>query len=138
MRTLAKHLLDLETPGSKSSSMRFEAAAHASDKLRPRLVTLYGTAGYRSLLSRALLLAESEVSWLREVHLNADGSLEGLDAIQAQMRPRDVLEGRIVLLARLLGLLEAYIGPLLTLRILSEIWPQFPAKCAGLERNGTK
>jgi hypothetical protein len=36
----------------------------------------------------------------------------------------DIFEGRVVLLAQLLGLLVAFIGEDLTLRLVREVWPK--------------
>jgi hypothetical protein len=51
--------------------------------------------------------------------------LEGWEELHAQLGPGKFLEGRIVLLAQLLGLLVAFIGEHLTVRLVSEIWPKF-------------
>jgi hypothetical protein len=85
---------------------------------------LMGNGGFRALLVRALVLAGAEVSWLRAVQVNADGTLEGLATPHARLKPAEFREGRVVLLAQLLGLLVAFIGPSLTLRLVCEIWPQ--------------
>ena len=85
-----------------------------------------GHGGVRALLSRALLLATAEVSWLRAVQVNADGGLEGFEALGSQLDPSEFVEGRVVLLAELFGLLVAFIGPSLTSRLSGEIWPQIP------------
>jgi hypothetical protein len=37
------------------------------------------------------------------------------------------LEGRVVTLTQLLGLMVALIGPNLTSRLVGEIWPKFPS-----------
>jgi hypothetical protein len=87
-----------------------------------------GNGGFRALLARALALAGAEVAWLRAVHVKADGTLEGLEALHAQLKPADFLEGRVVLLAQLLGLLVAFIGPSLTSRLMGEVWPQLSAE----------
>jgi hypothetical protein len=60
------------------------------------------------------------------VHVNADGDLEGFEALGLQLDPSEFVEGRVVLLAQLLGLLVALIGPSLTSRLTGEIWPQIP------------
>jgi hypothetical protein len=60
--------------------------------------------------------------------VNAEGDLEGLDLVRTNLAPAELLEGRNILLAQLLGLLVAFIGPALTSRLLSEIWPQVPLK----------
>jgi hypothetical protein len=124
MRKIAKHLIGHETLRNKSSEAKTPAAFHATDKLGPHLATLMGNGGFRALLSRALALAKAEVSWLRAVHVNGDGTLEGLEALHAQLDPPEFLEGKTVLLAELLGLLVAFIGPSLTSRLLGETWPQ--------------
>ena len=40
--------------------------------------------------------------------------------------PEDVAEGGVALLAQLLGLLVAFIGESLTLRLVHDIWPAVP------------
>jgi hypothetical protein len=52
------------------------------------------------------------------------GTLEGLEALHAQFASAEFIEGEIVLLIELLALLEAFIGPGLTSRLVGEIWPQ--------------
>ena len=110
------------------------------DRLRPRLATLMGDGGVRALLARALALATAEVSWLRVLKVGADGSLAGLDALGAPLEPEEFLEGRVVLLAQLLALLTAFIGPGLTSRLVSDTWPQIPPRDLdfGTEKNSEK
>ena len=83
-----------------------------------------GNVGFRALLSRALALANADVPWLRAVHVKADGSLEGLDELGAQVDPDEIFQGCVVLLAQLLGLLVAFIGEDLTLRLVRDVWPK--------------
>jgi hypothetical protein len=125
MRSFAKRLMAHETLRNKSSKPKAPAAFQVTEKLRAQLVTLMGNGGFQALLSRALVLANAEVRWLRAVHVKADGTLEGLAPLHAQLGPAEFLEGRVVLLAELLGLLVAFIGLSLTLRLVGEIWPQF-------------
>jgi hypothetical protein len=49
-----------------------------------------------------------------------------LDELGAQVDPDKIFEGRVVLLAQLLGLLVAFIGEDLTLRLVREVWPKLP------------
>jgi hypothetical protein len=124
MRRLARRLLADETPlRSKSSDAAGQATFQVIDELRPRLVNLMGIGGFRGLLSRAIALGSEEVRWLRAVHVKADGSLEGF-AEHAQLAPGQFAEGKVVLLARLLGMVVALIGPGLTLRLVRDIWPK--------------
>ena len=124
MRDFAERLIAYETRGNKSSETKTPAACLVGEKLRPHLATLMGNVGFRALLSRALALANAEVPWLRAVHVKADGSFEGLDELGAQVDPDEIFEGCVVLLAQLLGLLVAFIGENLTLRLVREVWPK--------------
>ncbi len=124
MRDFAERLIAYETRGNKSSETKPAAIFLVCEKLRPNLANLMGNAGFRALLSRSLALANAEVPWLRAVHVKSDGSLEGLNELEAQVAPDEFFEGKVVLLAQMLGLLEAFIGENLTLRLVSEVWPK--------------
>ena len=126
MRSFAKRLIDSEALTNASSAAQTAAIFPVTDKLRPHLATLMGDGGVRALLSRALVLATAEVSWLRAVQVNADGGLEGFEALSSQLDPSEFVEGKVVLLAQLFGLLEAFIGPSLTSLLSGELWPQIP------------
>ena len=124
MRDFAERLIAYETTKNKSSETKTRAAFLVGEKLRPQLAALMGNVGFCALISRALALTSAEVPWLRALHVNADGSLEGLDELDAQIDPKEIFEGRVVLLAQLLGLLVAFIGETLTLRLVREVWPK--------------
>jgi hypothetical protein len=127
MRSIAQRLIDYETPKNDGSETGTAATFQTTERLRPHLATLMGNIGFRALLARALALASAEVSWLRAVQVSADGTLEGLKTLHAGLKPAEFCEGRVVLLAQLLGLLVAFIGPGLTSRLMGEIWPQLAA-----------
>ncbi|MDB5483156.1 MAG: hypothetical protein JWO83_4209 [Caulobacteraceae bacterium] len=128
MRSIAKHLMVTETRRNRSATAPPAAALPVTDKLRPYLATLVGKGGVRALLARALVLATVEVAWLRAAKVNADGDLEGFDTLGANLDPAEFMEGRVVLLAQLLGLLVAFVGPSLTSRLVGEVWPDVPLK----------
>jgi hypothetical protein len=123
MREFAERLIAYETRENNSSETKPLAAFLVDERLRPHLATLMGSLGFRALLSRALLLANAEVPWLRAVHVKTDGSLEGLNELKAHVGPEDFFKGSVVLLAQLLELLVTLIGEDLTLRLVGEIWP---------------
>jgi hypothetical protein len=127
MRSIALRLIHYETPGNSSIETTNTAIFQVTDRLRPHLAMLMGNGGFRALLARALALASAEVPWLRAVQVNPDGTLEGLGTSHARLKPAEFREGRVVLLAQLLGLLVAFIGPGLTSRLVGEIWPQLAA-----------
>src|SRR5471030_1971555 len=120
MRDFAERLIAYETRGNKSSETKASAAFLVGEKLRPHLARLMGKVGFRELLSRALVLAKAEVPWLHAVRLKADGSFEGLSELAAEVEPDEIFEGRVILLAQLLGLLVTFVGEELTLRLVRE------------------
>jgi hypothetical protein len=124
MRSIARQLIVSETPGNTSAELDSPTAFRATDKLRPHFSMLMGRGGFQALLARALVLATAEVPWLATVRVVADGELEGLMVAKATCATADFSEGEVVLLAQLLGLLVAFIGPALTLRLITQLWPQ--------------
>jgi hypothetical protein len=133
LRHFARRLIRHETGGGESSRTQPQALFQVTEKLRLQLTTIMGAAGYQSLISRALALAITEAPWLREVQIQSDGSLEGLEQLQARLGRDTFLAGGVPLLAQLLGLLVAFIGSSLTARVLHEIWPKIPLKDLVLE-----
>jgi hypothetical protein len=115
-RELADRLVEFEK-AAKIPNEDAHATCRVCEKLRPPLVTLTGTAGYSSLLSRALTLAKREVLALSELQVRPDGSLECLGGEAAQANP--------ALVAYLLSLLITFIGEDLTMRLVHDIWPDF-------------
>jgi hypothetical protein len=136
IRGLAKRLVVSETLGNKSSEVAETPAFPVIGELRPHLATLVGNGGFRALLARALALAQAEVPWLGAVRVNPEGILEGWEATRSALDDAELLEGRIVLVAQLLGLLIAFIGPSLTSRLVGEIWPQIPVEDGDLRQGG--
>ena len=138
MRSIAQRLIDYETQGKDCSETTDISTFRVIDRLRPQLATLMGHGGFRGLLARALALASAEVSWLCEVQVKADGTLGGLATRHARLEPAELHEGRVVLLAQLLGLLVAFVGPALTSRLMSEIWPQLAVENVDFRNRDTK
>lgn len=123
LQELAKRLLADELAGKRASADK-SAAFRVCEKLRQPLGQLLGNSGFRALFSRALALAGEDVPWLRALHIKADGSLEGLGELEAELDDNGIARGEIVLLARLLELLITFIGPALTLRFIQDAWPK--------------
>lgn len=136
MRRVAKRLMGTEIPMTSGSTSAADLAMFpVTDKLRPHLEVLVGKGGVRALLARALVLASAEISWLQAARINADSDLEGL---ATNLDPAEYFEGRVVLLAQLLGLLVAFIGPTLTSRVIGEVWPKIPLKERDLGRENVR
>ena len=119
-------LMAHEISSNKIHGVEASPAFDVAEKLRPHLANLMGAGGFRALLSRALILAKAEVSWLGKVQVDKDGKLEGLERTRFQLDQTVFLQGTATLIAQLLGLLAAFIGPTLTLQQINEVWPQFP------------
>ena len=124
MLVFAERLIACEISGNESSGTKSPAAFPVCEKLRSHLATLMGNNGVRSLFSRALAQAGGEVPSLRAVQVKADGSLAGLDKPEVQAGAEELAKGGVVLVAQLLGLLVAFIGEKLVLRIVSDAWPK--------------
>src|SRR5437016_2004704 len=92
MRKFAQRLIQYEADGKVSSGPKTTAGFDVCEKLRPALATLVGEGGYRALLGRALAMGAEEVPWLRELRIQADGSLAGWDELRGQIDPRQFTE----------------------------------------------
>jgi hypothetical protein len=136
MRIVARRLMAHEDSGNEPS--RTSNPLPVIEKLRPALATLTGQTGLRGLLSRSLAAAGEEVRWLRAVHVKSDGSLTGLQELQATLAPDLFMEGRAVLLAQLLGSLVGLIGERLTVGLLRDVWPKLPLKVLDLGEGAGK
>ena len=121
MRIYAERLIAYEMTRAVYSESTPSAAFVVIEKLSPHFGPLMGAAGFRALIARALVLANAEVAWLRDLRVGEDGSFEGLKKLEAHSNPEEIATAGIVLLARLLGLLVTLIGEDLTLQLLSNI-----------------
>ena len=128
----------METPFSSLQDLarRLLAASQtASDPHVPEVVAVIGRlqiclakfagdAGFVSLLRRAVVLASADVPSLKSVKIGANGRLDGLEQLAADTGTGALGdEAAVAISAHLLGLLVAFIGEPLTLRLLRESWP---------------
>ncbi|HQZ27013.1 MAG TPA: hypothetical protein PK648_02600 [Verrucomicrobiales bacterium] len=123
MRAFAERLIAHEAD-SRSSDQGPLAAFTVPDRMRSHLTMLMGSGGHRALLMRALALAGEEVPWLHDSRVAPEGNLQRPDLFEESVDPVERSEGGIVLVAQLIGLLVAFIGEWMTLRLVSEIWPK--------------
>jgi hypothetical protein len=120
-RNLARRLLDYEAALGTPDAAGFSAGFGVCEKLRRPLTALAGTAGFHSLLSRALTLAKRESPALGAIQIMAEGSLQ--NGVVGPGPGNHAPEAEKALVANLLGLLFTFIGEPLTMRLLNEIWP---------------
>ncbi len=99
------------------------AAARVCGKLGALLSKLAGAAGYCSLLSRAVALAQAEAPSLKSLHVLPDGKLIGFYEATEATDKQEFERNEAVLVAQLLGLLTTFIGEPLTLQLVKEAWP---------------
>ena len=125
-RRLAEQLVALEADSLRVAAADNLATCRVCEKLRRPLVTLTGTAGFSSLLTRALTLAQRDTPSLLCVQVKSDGSLEGLIG--------EAASANSVLVGHLLSLLITFIGETLTMQLLLDIWPDYPGP--GLNSHG--
>ena len=119
-RNLAERLVIFEAASKYALEDDAEGTCRVCEKLRRPLVTLTGSAGFNSLLSRALILAQREAPALGAVEVKADGSMQGFQGTAA--------EAAHVLVTYLLSLLITFIGETLTMRLIDDIWPDLPQR----------
>ena len=132
MRDFAGLLIAHDAQEAGASGAPF-AAFPVPEKLRPHLTTLMGNGGYRALLLRSLALATAEVPSLQATHVAADGRLAGSDGLESGIDQEAIAEGRVIVVAQLIGLLVAFIGEKLTLQLVREVWPKLDTKDLNLK-----
>ncbi|MBA3572759.1 MAG: hypothetical protein H0W34_12505 [Pyrinomonadaceae bacterium] len=109
---------------AKSSASKPAAVFTVIEKLRPRLAQVVGILGFTAVLSRALAIANADFAWLRTVHVKPNGSLKGLDELEAKVDPQEIAEGRVVLLAEFVSLLVDLIGERIVLQLVHQAMPK--------------
>lgn len=126
MPTLSQRLVAHELRSSAGDGEAARAAFRVCEGLRRQLCSLAGVAGYRALIARALVLARARASWLAEVKIETDGTIAFPADIPTRVGDAEFARGGLVLVAELLGLLSTLIGEALTLRLVSNAWPDLP------------
>ncbi|MBP7513318.1 MAG: hypothetical protein KA791_02150 [Flavobacteriales bacterium] len=121
MRDLASRLLAEEM--DKGDGAMVSPGSRVCGKLGVSLTKLAGAAGFRSLLSRALSLAQEEMPWLNGVKVLDDGSFGGLREARVKAEESEAERGESILVAQLIGLLIVFIGTPLTMQLLRQAWP---------------
>lgn len=125
MRYFADRLIEHEATAGETLATENEIAVAILQKLRPQLVDIMGNTGFHALVARSLALAHEEVGGPNGAWLSKDGNVDGL---AVAWKPTDAKpsKGGAVMLAWLLGLLNSFIGELLTMQMVLEVWPELP------------
>ena len=133
IQDLARRLIAFEAAHENSSSARGDVTLLVIEELRLRLIRFAGVDGFRSLLSRALALAKMEVPSLQAVKVRADGTLSEFDGVEQSQEAGSAGPAGIVLVAHLLQLLVTFVGEPLTLRLVSDTWPDVSMSATDLK-----
>ena len=129
---LAQRLVDDEVTAGNHDESTTSAVIRVCEKLRLPLSAIVGVADYRSLLSRALMVARLETPSLSTVHVTADGSLRDMSE-SSQIDQSHARGEGVMLLAHLLGLFLAFLGATLTLQLVADVTRRFVATGEAVE-----
>jgi len=133
MQDIVKRLIAEERRVTHDSDHGSRAGFRVCEKLRPPLCAVAGVSGFRSLLSRARVLAQGEAPLLEGMLINPDGSFEFSPAMEERLATKEVANAGAALAGRLLGLLVTFIGEGLTLRLVHDIWPMASVEDSKIE-----
>ena len=135
-KEFARQLVGHEAAAGRPSSSDVSAASAVCDKLRDPMSKMMGVEGYTTILRRASVLAGAEIPWLRTLKISSDGSLAGMSEQNSMPSdPTEVMEGEVVLVGHLLGLLVLFIGPALTIQLVHQVWPDWTMTILGEEKD---
>jgi hypothetical protein len=120
---LALLLFTDERSGDADAEELPNAVQRTFEKLGLHLSQRLGSGGYHALLKRAVTLAAADFPWLAAVQVTEGGDLTGFGPASEAWGAAEAAEGGMAVLARLIGLLDAFIGRTLCLRVLHTVWP---------------
>jgi hypothetical protein len=123
---LAQQVLAVETAHGTPAEPPGQAAVRTYAQLRDSFARFAGVAGFRSILARALTLAQRDAPWLAAVTVADDGALAGFGEAAMAQDPAAARAGGQALLTHFLGLLHIFVGEALTRRLLADAWPDAP------------
>lgn len=124
MRFLARQLHEFERSVGASAGVDKANPFPTLERFRLNLALLMGPVGCRALIARAIKLASAEVPWLATLATGEDGELKNLPETVTTLGATAISDGEVALLSQLIGLLVAFIGPALALRLIKQLWPQ--------------
>ncbi len=115
MQALAQRLLTLEGRPHGATDDDPGEAFRVLDHLGTALARFAGSDGSASIVRRALALASADDPALRQVSVNGNGSLEGLEQVSG--------DAVLAIVTQFLGLMVTFVGEPLTLGLVRDAWP---------------
>lgn len=132
-RDLARQLLDHERERQDAAADLVPVIEQAFRRLHEHTSKLIGPAGFQALVTRAAHLTSAEAGWIESMTFQAepDLTLVGLSERIESEGAGPVIDGLVLLLANLIGLLCTFIGDSLTLLLIRRIWPEVAFEAPG-------
>ena len=112
-----------------------DVAERVLRRLSPGVTTLVTARGYRSLLARALRLAQVEFPALDAIRIPTSGGYLGRRPASHAGAPDD---GLVSLIANLIALLATFIGDELTGNLIRDAWPDASPQRTAPGSGGTR
>jgi len=127
-RDLAQQLLDHERGQRDTPVELVPAMDGAFQRLHEHMLNLIGQEGFQALLARAAHLTRAEAGWIESITIQTGPvlTLNGLAERIESEGAAEVIDGLVLLLANLIGLLCTFIGEPLTMLLIRRIWPEVP------------
>ena len=121
MRGIAEKLV---APGVGKPPARSSALSLYLGQIRPNLLVLMGSGGFRALVARALFLVSRDFPEFRHVTPDDDGNLIGLEEACSTLDDAGLREVFVSILTEILLLLFELLGAGVTLAVIGDTWPQ--------------
>jgi hypothetical protein len=125
---LAEWLVTSEMAAAQGPLTCPAAAGRVFDKLGHRLAQLITPVGSDALLRRAVHLSRTEFPFLDGVQAApaTDSLIDTLRESASRVEPNQAYKAFVMVVGTLVALLESFIGPDLTFRLLRDVWPKLP------------
>ncbi|HEX4448194.1 MAG TPA: hypothetical protein VH044_15705 [Polyangiaceae bacterium] len=126
-QTIAEHIaveVEGELAGIEGDRTALATLAALHQRLGRVLVPVVGDGGYRAIFARSMRKARTAYPYLEDVALaEADAFLEPLLARLGTKEEGTIRAATVALIAHLIELLVALVGPEITLTLLGREWP---------------
>ncbi len=132
---IASAILDYERGILTDADASLAATAHVFLKLQSYLTKRLGAGGYRSVVNRAVSVSKAQVPLLSPIHVEDNGALDGFDDCLIAPGSAKESEGYVVLISNFLALMDTFLGPDMSLRLLGSIWPDVAVNCDAKQRS---
>lgn len=131
VRELSRQLLAMEAADDNAGKPRAHEGVRVCEKLRIAVTRFAGAEAFASLMRRALALARTDAPSVQGMTVNADGSVDGLEALAAARSRAGAAEdcGALVadsasaIVTHLLWLLITFVGEPVTIKLVQHGWP---------------